>query len=585
LSVALLPPLLFAQPADQTPLSADAYHEMNKDELDALRITLSDQEIDLNRRLNSPQGRTAAGREKIVNTIRRVQRQRDAVNAELARRESIGSLWERYRQEFIILGGLFLALLVVLRLSRRRQGKPAPAMHRPDPSISEQPEMSRSARRSGKPEAIELPGGERRSAGSPLADGAVLLQDMQAHVDHIVLDNLDAPYNKLVDFLFHQAILWHASDIHMQRSGGWFEVKYRIDGQLHVVCELDQHREREVLNVVKVMAKLKTYEIRAAQEGRLEYYCDGRWYELRVSVVPTMNTEKIVARIFGDEQIFFDLDRLGFSLDTTERLKEVLQQRLGMALLVGPAGSGKSTTMYAALNHLYHSIPGLHITTLEDPVEHHLEGITQVQINPIKDITFESGFKNLLRQDPEVVMIGEIRETPVAKLVAQAASTGHLVISTVHSYTPLGAVHRMADLIGDTYLLYSSLAAVLSQRLVKQVCMHCMEPYSPEPRFLTRIAPLLEGRQVEWRRGRGCEHCMGEGYRGRIVLDELLIIPIGQREQLAMMDGHSAAHDLLIPLINHTLFEDGVQKAAAGLTTIEEVVRCLGDLAFQRSQP
>ena len=563
----------------------DLYQMMSRSAAEERLEELTRQQFELNVQLNLPKNRKAAVQKNLRVRIKRAHQEIEVIQEILAQRNDPKYLWLRYRNFIYGIGGLlamFMLLFVLTRYIRRRTKRRAVKLAGEALLASHSKSTEQAYGHSYTPQEMASESGklelvDNLGSSSDRSCVAIPIQDMQAHVDHLLLEKPDS-YNQLVDFLFTQAILWRASDIHMQRAAEWFEVKFRIDGQLYDICALDLYREREMLNIIKIMANLKHYEIRAAQEGRLEFFFDGTWFEFRVSVIPVMDTEKIVARIFGDEDIFFELDRLGLSLDTTEQHKEVLRQRHGLILVVGPAGSGKTTTMYSSLNYLTKSVGGLNVGTLEDPVEHTLPGMSQVQINPLKNLTFEQGFIKLLRQDSEVIMIGEIRESNVAQLVVRAGSTGHLIISTVHSITTLASIDRLLDFGCEPYALFTSLTAILSQRLVKKVCMHCMQPYVPDSNFVEDAQKVLEGGSVNWRRGVGCEHCMGSGFRGRIVLDELLRIPLQTREKLANMTDRTAQRRILVNMINHSLFEDGVRKAAAGLTTLEEVYNVLGDM-------
>ncbi len=559
------------------------YHKVSKEELDRKRQILSEKELQLNIKLNS----SRAKKERAY--LLDLQQQLYKIHQEV---ELIDEIREnpydpvylvRHYQDFLVvaaigIGGLLFLLIAFALFKHSREMKQLGPVDR-SPMESEPKGAGQRVVQGFNTERKSQIEVNESMLGLGLPGGAVPipLQDLQSHIDNFLIENPNA-YNQLMYFIFRQAILWHASDIHMQRSGGWFEVKFRLDGLLHPTCVLDLHREREMINIVKIMSRMKTFEHREAQEGRLDFQMSDHWYDFRVSVVPIVDTEKIVIRIFGDEDVPFNLDRLGLSIDTTERSKEILQQRFGLFLLVGPTGSGKTTTMYSSLLHLQNAIGGLNIVTLEDPVEHVFEGITQIQINPVKNLSFESGFRNILRQDPEVIMIGEIRDGEATKLVTRAAQTGHLVISTVHAVTTLGAVDRMLDLGADPYALHTTLSAVLSQRLVKQVCLHCRSAYQPDPAYVAEAMKILGSGDIEWQQGKGCEHCLQRGYRGRIVLDELLAIPLHERERLAGIENRAQRQEILRQYINHSLYEDGVRKAAAGLTTLDEVAMTLGDL-------
>ncbi len=562
----------------------EQYNQMPKQEILQRKAALTEEQFQLNVKLNSEEGQRPPLSDELRKKIARTHMELEIIHSVLDESNTLTKIWIRYKTLIQILLGLLAGLVLITIVQKLRKAQQVHEILPPLDNLESEQNGASSLGVHYKPikssiQSLEVDEQALSGEGSRHGKGAIPIGDIQAHVDSMMLGN-PSSYRELLDFFFQQAILWHASDIHFHRSGGWFGIKFRIDGELYDICVLDPYREQEILNIIKVMARLKTYENRMTQEGRMEFRFGNKLYEFRISVAPTMGTEKIVVRIFGDDEISFDINRLGFSIDTTESLKTSLAKRSGLILLVGPAGSGKTTTIYSSLNHLKTAMGGMNITTLEDPIEHSLEGITQIQINPIKNVSFESGFQNLLRMDTEVIMIGEIRDGNVADLVMRAGNTGHMIISTVHSSTTLGAVDRMLSLGCDSYSLHTSLSAVLSQRLVKQVCVHCMDVYQPDPTYVKKAQRILGNIDVEWRRGTGCEHCMGRGFRGRIVLDELMTIPAGKREDLARLQDRNQRRRILSDLINHTLLTDGVLKAAAGLTTLEDVMAVVGDQAY-----
>ncbi len=564
--------------ADELDTLRFLYESLTPEQLEAKKQELARRQLELNQQLNHPRNQQENRRKALQIGIRRIHQEQDALNNLGSPKINVEHLLDQYRDYLLVGGGALVMLIFFGLLSLRR--KPVATVETPGHSNAESNSIPGDSDSGEGIRAVDAVSPivieESSSAPKPVSGIAIPLQDLQSHIDNLLLEHPNS-YNSLVDLLFQQAIFWHSSDIHMQLSGGWFEVKFRIDGKLYDACVLDKYREREIINIIKVMTKLKTYEQRASQEGRLEYEIEGRWYDFRVSVVPIMNTEKVVIRIFGDEEITYDIDRLGLSIDTTEKLKTLLNRRTGLLLLVGPSGSGKTTTIYSSLNYVNKITGGVSIISLEDPVEHILPGVTQVQINPDKNLTFESGFANLLRQDPEVLMIGEIRETNVAKLAIQATQTGHLVISTVHSPTTLGAVDRMMNLGVDSYSLHSLLVGVLSQRLVRSVCVHCLQPYDPDPELVKKAIAITGLRDMEWRHGVGCEQCLGRGFHGRIVLDELLVFSNKERDALMTMENRAERRNFMMERINHSLWADGIAKAAAGLTTLEEVFTVVDD--------
>lgn len=562
--------------APLTPAERKAVHDKYRtlplekliDHLDRLTKIQLKLNIDLNHETNNDK------RTGIRVRIHKIHQEQSIVQEIIDTQNDPLVLIDRYKKPLLAILALIIVLIVSVVINRKMTAK-APKVSKSRKEI----ELSNDESPLENLNTNDLSNNIFAGVSENQYNQALPIQDIQSYVDNMMLDKKKT-YNSIINFLFSQAIYWHASDIHMARNAEWFEIKFRIDGNLYLICSFNKRREREMINIVKVMAKLRFDEHRAAQDGRLEFlHENNKAYDFRISVVPIMDTEKIVARIFGDVEISYDLDRLGLSMSTSDKLKEALKQNAGLVLLVGPAGSGKTTTIYSSLNHLLATKNGLNIISLEDPVEHTIEGITQIQINEIKNITFQSGLANILRQDPEVIMIGEIREENVAKTVVRAAYTGHLVISTVHSISTVGAVDRLIELGVDHYNLHNSLIAVLSQRLVKQVCVHCMEEYSPAPELLEKVSGIVDVEHTVWRKGRGCDHCMGSGYSGRVVIEELLYITPENRELLSTLPERTERRKQMETMINHNLFIDGVNKAASGLTTLEEVFDVLGEMA------
>jgi len=538
----------------------DRYRTMKRGDLERQHEMFAMREVDLNRQLNDPANHAADSKRSILIQIERTQQELDILRAFIPKKTQknkqafsfdrykplLDSMWVRWG---------FLALLVfiflfVRRRSRRKQGSTLPA---PDQPTHNQCKVENTL------------------------DGAMPIHDIQAYAEYVLLKSPKG-YSELIELIFGQAIAWHASDIHMQRTKDCFEIQYRIDGELLDICKVESYRAKEVVSVIKVMASLKFDRSTTALDGRISYGLEERTYDLRISIIPTLGAEKVVIRLFDADQSPYDLGTLGFSEKTSEYWTASLRNRHGLLMVVGPAGSGKTTTIYSSLLHIKAMQSGLNVITLEDPVEHRLEGITQIQIDAERGMNYETAFTNILRQDPEVVMLGEIRSPAVARLAVRAGHTGHLVISTVHSFSTLGAFDRLLELGAEGYNLYNSLIAVLGQRLVKKVCPHCAQPYQPEDRLVAAAAEYIDVSGVCWLRGAGCDLCMGRGYRERIVIDEIIHLNPVARNRLSSLGTQSERRELLREQRNHSLWQDGVNKAATGLTTLEEVALMLGDM-------
>ena len=543
----------------------DMYRTMELRDLECRHEMVSRREVELNRELNDPANQAADSKRSILIQIERTQQELDILRAFMPKKTKkikqafsfdpykplLSSMWVRWGFLALL---VFIFLLVRLRNSRK-QGSTLPA---PDEPTQNQCKVENTL------------------------DGAMPINDIQAHAEYVLLKSPKG-YSELIELIFGQAIAWHASDIHMQRTKGCFEIQYRIDGELLDICKVESYRAKEVVSVIKVMASLKFDRSTTALDGRISYALEERTYDLRISIIPTLGAEKVVIRLFDEDQTPYDLGILGFSEKTSEYWTASLLNRHGLLMVVGPAGSGKTTTIYSSLLHIKAMQRGLNVITLEDPVEHRLEGITQIQIDSERGMNYETAFTNILRQDPEVVMLGEIRSPGVARLAVRAGHTGHLVISTVHSFSTLGALDRLLELGAEGYNLYNSLIAVLGQRLVKKVCPHCAQPYQPEDRLVAAAAECIDVSGVRWLRGAGCDLCMGRGYRERIVIDEIIHLNPVSRNRLSSLETQSERRELLRDQRSHSLWQDGVNKAAAGLTTLEEVALMLGDMTESES--
>ncbi|MEA5115033.1 MAG: type II secretion system ATPase GspE [Geobacteraceae bacterium] len=375
----------------------------------------------------------------------------------------------------------------------------------------------------------------------------------------------EAPVIRLLNSILFQAVKERASDIHIEPYEREVEVRFRIDGILYKVLSPPKVVQEAIISRVKIMAGLNIAEKRLPQDGRIRVIVTGRDVDIRVSIIPTFFGERVVLRLLDKKKGLISLEDMGLSPVGVKAIERLLGRNSGIILVTGPTGSGKSTTLYAALNRL--NSPDKNIITIEDPIEYQLKGVGQIQVNTKIDLTFANGLRSILRQDPDIIMVGEIRDAETAEIAIQASLTGHLVLSTLHTNDSPTAVTRLIDMGIEPFLVASSLSAVLAQRLVRVICPHCREEYRPDRAYPgITLPPVLY-------RGRGCDACFGLGTLGRTGIYELLLVdpqicsmiirraPSGEIKEYALAKGMK------------TLREDGLDKVAAGITTIEEVLR------------
>ncbi|AHG18859.1 general secretion pathway protein GspE [Chania multitudinisentens RB-25] len=377
----------------------------------------------------------------------------------------------------------------------------------------------------------------------------------------------DAPIIRLINAMLTEAIKDKASDIHIETYERHLQIRFRVDGVLREILRPQRRLASLLISRIKVMAKLDIAEKRIPQDGRMALRIGGRAIDVRVSTLPSNYGERIVLRLLDKNSVNLDLATLGMSPQNQRQIDELIQRPHGIILVTGPTGSGKSTTLYAALSRLNAS--ERNIMTVEDPIEYELDGIGQTQVNPKVDMTFARGLRAILRQDPDVVLVGEIRDGETAQIAVQASLTGHLVLSTLHTNSALGALSRLQDMGIEPFLLSTSLLAVLAQRLVRTLCPDCRQPYAADQELARQMA-ISPGTPL-WQ-PKGCQKCGYTGYRGRTGIHELLLID--DRVRLAIHQGES---ELAIArqLRNEytTLRLDGREKVLAGETSWEEVVR------------
>lgn len=387
----------------------------------------------------------------------------------------------------------------------------------------------------------------------------------------------DAPIIKLVSLIILEAYKNRASDIHLEPLEKRFRVRYRIDGVLHEVDSPPKRLQSAILSRVKIMAGMKISERRIPQDGRIQVNIQGRELDLRVSTVPANNGESIVMRILDKQNLALGLPKLGFFSDDQQLFERLIGLPDGILLVTGPTGSGKTTTLYACLNHI--NRPDRKIITVEDPVEYQMSGINQVMVNNTVGMTFPLALRAILRQAPNIVMIGEIRDKETAQIATEASLTGHLVFSTLHTNDAPSAITRLLDIGVKPFLVASSIRAVMAQRLVRCICEHCKEEYQPDEESIRSLGPAGEsllGKTLI--RGHGCNQCSLTGYSGRKGLFEIFLINDAIQhmifEKMSVSEMRQHARELGM----RTLREDGVRKVGAGVTTLEEVMRVtMGD--------
>jgi general secretion pathway protein E len=424
--------------------------------------------------------------------------------------------------------------------------------------------------------ALERLYGTGKSAQSQIiGDVETRGDDMSFDADVQQLKDLaaEAPVIRLVSLLITNALETRASDIHIEPFENRLIVRYRIDGVLHEVESPPKRLSAAVISRVKIMANLDIAERRLPQDGRIRLRVQGKEIDLRVSTVPTMHGESVVMRILDKGGVALDFQRLGFEDDTLKAFLDVLLQPHGILLVTGPTGSGKTTTLYTALDRL--NQPDVKILTVEDPVEYQMPGINQIQVKPQIDLTFATALRSIVRQDPDVIMIGEIRDLETAQIAVQSALTGHLVLSTVHTNDAPSTVNRLLDMGVEDYLLTSTVIGILAQRLVRTLCHHCREPYVALPELVEQmqLRKFSRERDITLWHPRGCSQCANTGYMGRVSVMEMLPMSDGLR---SLVMKHATATDLRGEAVREgmlTMYEDGVRKALRGVTTFEEVLR------------
>jgi type IV pilus assembly protein PilB len=382
--------------------------------------------------------------------------------------------------------------------------------------------------------------------------------------------NTDAPVVQVINLMIIEAMRRHASDIHLEPMGGTLRVRYRIDGRLTEAHRLPKAVQNPMSTRLKIMSGLDITEWRIPQDGRFKVRLEEREVDFRVSILPITHGGKVVLRLLDKSNLSIGLDHLGFTGEAIARFKAAVKRPHGMILVTGPTGSGKSTTLYSILSQL--NQPAKNLITIEDPVEYQVEGITQVQVNTEVGLTFAGGLRALLRQSPDVVMIGEIRDFETADIAMKASLTGQLVLSTLHTNDAPSAVTRLIDMGVEPFLVASSVTLIQAQRLVRKLCVKCREPFAPSPLLLERLG-FRPSREAAFFEPKGCRHCNGTGYRGRMGIIELFEVDERVRELIVSRAQSWEIKNYAVDKLGMIpLRLDGLRKAQAGVTTLEEVI-------------
>ena len=415
--------------------------------------------------------------------------------------------------------------------------------------------------------------GESERIVEDIEENTLDLQAAEFEVPDLLEADDEAPMIRLVNSIVFQAAKSGASDIHIEPFERYTSVRYRIDGMLVEVLTPPRRIHAALVSRIKVMASLNIAEKRLPQDGGIRTRVSGRNMDLRVSTLPTTFGERVVMRLLDRSSTLLGLEQLGLSGGNLDALRTLIRQSHGIVLVTGPTGSGKTTTLYAALSEINSS--DKNIITIEDPVEYQLDGIGQIQVNPKIDLTFAAGLRSILRQDPDVIMVGEIRDSETARIAIQAALTGHLVFSTLHTNDAFSAITRLLDMEIEPFLVSSSVIGILAQRLVRQLCPTCSRPVGTAESGLSElgIGYLLDDTTDLRAAGPGCEECRQSGYSGRTSIHELLVMDDSIRSYVMQRSDAAMIRDMSIARGMKTMRDDGAEKARRGLTSVAEVLR------------
>jgi general secretion pathway protein E len=385
-------------------------------------------------------------------------------------------------------------------------------------------------------------------------------------------DTSNAPVIKLVNLMLSQAVKARASDIHIEPYQNRIKIRCRVDGILYDMLSPPKHVQSTLISRIKIMAKLNIAEKRLPQDGRIEIKIGDKNVDIRVSTIPTAFGERVVLRLLDKTNVLLKVSDLGMSEQRLKIFNELITSAHGIILVTGPTGSGKTTTLYAALSSINN--PDINIITIEDPVEYQIEGIGQIQVNPKINITFANGLRSIVRQDPDVILVGEIRDLETAEIAIQAALTGHLVFSTLHTNDSASAVTRLIDMGIESFLVTSSVIGILAQRLVRNVCNGCKEEYIPDEESLENIGitpEMSSGKKIY--KGKGCQDCLNTGYKGRTGIFEFMILDDAIKSLILKTSDSNAIKKKAVNQGMVTLRQDGALKVLNGITTVEEILR------------
>ncbi|HWW88604.1 MAG TPA: ATPase, T2SS/T4P/T4SS family, partial [Vicinamibacterales bacterium] len=390
--------------------------------------------------------------------------------------------------------------------------------------------------------------------------------------DTIAKDSKLPPIVRLVNLILSDAAKSGASDVHIEPQETSLQVRQRVDGLLHDVLTVPQHLKDQTISRLKIISGMDIAERRKPQDGRSRLRFQGRRIDLRVSTLPTQFGEKIVIRLLNADKALVPIEQLGFTPENLKLMRSFLSRPQGMILVTGPTGSGKTTTLYTALNTIKSSTTN--IITVEDPIEFQIQGVNQVQINARAGMTFAAGIRSILRQDPNVILVGEIRDQETAGIALEAAQTGHLLLSTLHTNNAPATITRLFDLEIPPFLIASSIVGIIAQRLVRRPCPACVAPKAPSPETLEKLGESIKvPADAQWVAGAGCDQCGQSGYKGRLSIHEVLQVTDEIRDLIAKRAPEHAIRNAARRDGMHTMAEDGFAKAAQGLTTLEEVFR------------
>jgi general secretion pathway protein E len=402
-------------------------------------------------------------------------------------------------------------------------------------------------------------------------DGELIISEIEETGD-LLDDTSDAPIIKLVNLMLSQAVKDRASDIHVEPTQDRLKIRYRVDGVLYDMLSPPKHVQSTLISRIKIMAKMNIAEKRLPQDGRIEIRIGDKNVDIRVSTIPTAFGERVVLRLLDKTHILLTVSDLGMPDNRLKEFDGLIRSAHGIILVTGPTGSGKTTTLYAALSTI--NTTDINIITIEDPIEYQIDGIGQIQVNRKIDLTFAKGLRSIVRQDPDVILVGEIRDLETAEIAIQSALTGHLVFSTLHTNDSASAVTRLIDMGIEPFLVTSSIISILAQRLVRVICKDCKEAYTPDQESLQNIGltpEMLEGNQIY--RGRGCPSCLNTGYMGRTGIFELMGLDDTVKNMILKTSDANAIKHKALEQGMITLRQAGAQKVLEGVTSIEEVFR------------